>query len=106
MPFGARQGIKRGAGTARAIAIIPEPDVEMGKVGRVDSGCKPMAGDGIYRSSTCRPGSRMRADLYTAKKMAGRGRGVFAISLACLRRRRIADRRRVLHTQTSWCPGH
>jgi hypothetical protein len=32
-----------------------------------------MAGDGIYRFSTCRPGSRIRADLYTAKKMAGRG---------------------------------
>ena len=94
-PKDAQEGTnKRGPGTIRAVPIIPEGGGKWRKVGDGDSGCKPARLDRIYGLSTRRPRHLPGADLSRQhKRKAGRGRGVFAISLACHRRRRIADSR-------------
>ena len=58
-----------------------------------------MAAEGIYTPSTHRSGESSLADtnLSAASQDGWRGSGVFAISPACRRRRRIADSRQTPH---------
>src|ERR1017187_2394851 len=94
--------VKRRAGTARATAIIPDADRENRRVGKEDSGCKPMAVERIPLFRTPRSENRPWAETRNTRAqilqlIGWRGRGVFAISSACGRRRRIADSRQTPH---------